>query len=187
MADIKPIETVYKGFRFRSRLEARWAIFFDRLNLRYEYELEGFRLPSGAGYLPDFFLPDLDVHVEIKPHRTIPYADLKKIEEFALVGGKNVLLIVGTPTQEEMFLVNRCTCRPLEEYECEYESKPDEAEIVADFLSDLSDWAGVAFGTVPLSRGWCLVYRSLPPCDEVNLKESLLKAKQSRFEFGESG
>ncbi|HXG11593.1 MAG TPA: hypothetical protein VNK04_17695 [Gemmataceae bacterium] len=187
MADIRPIETVYKGFRFRSRLEARWAVFFDGLRLKYEYELEGYRLPSGAGYLPDFVLPDLAVYVEVKPNRSIPYADLKKIVEFALGWDKNVLLIIGTPTQEEMFLINRCTCRPLEEYEWEYEIKPDEADIVSDFLSDLSDWASVAFGSVPLSRGWCLVYRSLPPTDEVTLKEALLKAKQARFEFGESG
>ncbi len=53
---IKAIETAYKGYRFRSRLEARWAIAFDKLGIRYQYELEGFELPSGR-YLPDFFLP----------------------------------------------------------------------------------------------------------------------------------
>ena len=26
---IKAIPTEYKGYRFRSRLEARWAVFFD--------------------------------------------------------------------------------------------------------------------------------------------------------------
>lgn len=25
---IKPIETIYNGYHFRSRLEARWAVFF---------------------------------------------------------------------------------------------------------------------------------------------------------------
>jgi len=52
--DIKPIETYYNGYRFRSRLEARWAVFFDALGVEYEYEPEGFSLPSGAHYLPDF-------------------------------------------------------------------------------------------------------------------------------------
>lgn len=64
--DIKPIETIYKNYRFRSRLEARWAVFFDALKIRWEYEKEGYVLPSGA-YLPDFWLPDLRVWVEIKP------------------------------------------------------------------------------------------------------------------------
>lgn len=54
MADLKPIETFYNGFRFRSRLEARWAVFFDALGVRYEYEPEGFELPNGKYYLPDF-------------------------------------------------------------------------------------------------------------------------------------
>ncbi|MBK9515513.1 MAG: hypothetical protein IPO05_18320 [Flavobacteriales bacterium] len=51
---IKPIETRYKGYRFRSRLEARWAVFFDALGLEWEYEPEGFDLGDGVYYLPDF-------------------------------------------------------------------------------------------------------------------------------------
>lgn len=52
--EIKPIETIYNGYRFRSRLEARWAVFFDELGVQYEYEPEGFEMPSGNRYLPDF-------------------------------------------------------------------------------------------------------------------------------------
>lgn len=54
MNGIKAIETSYKGYRFRSRLEARWAVFFDALGLRFEYEPEGFELSDGVRYLPDF-------------------------------------------------------------------------------------------------------------------------------------
>jgi hypothetical protein len=50
---IKAIETQYKGYRFRSRLEARWAVFFDALGVRWEYEPEGFDM-DGVRYLPDF-------------------------------------------------------------------------------------------------------------------------------------
>jgi hypothetical protein len=53
---VKAIETAYKGYRFRSRLEARWAVFFDALGIVWEYEKEGFELPSGR-YLPDFWIP----------------------------------------------------------------------------------------------------------------------------------
>jgi len=63
---IKPIETVYNGYRFRSRLEARWAVFFDALGVRYEYELDGFDLGELGWYLPDFFLPEHQCWVEIK-------------------------------------------------------------------------------------------------------------------------
>lgn len=64
--DIKPIETYYNGYRFRSRLEARWAVFFDAMRIKYEYEPEGFEFGKGEKYLPDFFLPDFCMYVEIK-------------------------------------------------------------------------------------------------------------------------
>lgn len=58
------IETAYNGYRFRSRLEARWAVLFDTLGIDYLYEYEGFTI--GHGYLPDFFLPKLDLWFEVK-------------------------------------------------------------------------------------------------------------------------
>lgn len=62
---MKAIETHYAGCRFRSRLEARWAFFMDLMDVRWEYEHEGWELPSGR-YLPDFRLPHAKVHLEIK-------------------------------------------------------------------------------------------------------------------------
>lgn len=64
---MKAIETKYKGYRFRSRLEARWAVFFDALGLQWEYEPEGFDLGEAGWYLPDFYLPQLGAWLEIKP------------------------------------------------------------------------------------------------------------------------
>lgn len=64
--DIKPIETVYNGYRFRSRLEARWAVFFDAAGIKYEYEPEGFELEDGTRYLPDFYLPEMGKFFECK-------------------------------------------------------------------------------------------------------------------------
>lgn len=58
--NIKPIETVYKGYRFRSRLEARWAVFFEVCGAHYRYENEGFQLTDGSYYLPDFEVECLD-------------------------------------------------------------------------------------------------------------------------------
>jgi hypothetical protein len=65
MADIKPIETYYNGYRFRSRLEARWAVFFDEIGIKYEYELEGLEM-NGVKYLPDFYLPEFRCLFEVK-------------------------------------------------------------------------------------------------------------------------
>lgn len=67
---MRAIETRYKGYRFRSRLEARWAVFFDALGLHWEYEPEGFELPCGTRYLPDFRLRTpggAAIWYEIKP------------------------------------------------------------------------------------------------------------------------
>ena len=54
MTTIKAIPTQYAGYTFRSRLEARAAVLFDKLGLIWEYEPEGFDLPVNGWYLPDF-------------------------------------------------------------------------------------------------------------------------------------
>jgi hypothetical protein len=61
---IRPIETCYKGYRFRSRLEARWAVFLDALGVPWQYEPLGFDL-GGVRYLPDFWLPKIRTWLEI--------------------------------------------------------------------------------------------------------------------------
>lgn len=66
MEQIKAIETVYNGYRFRSRAEARWAVFFDALGIKYVYEPEGFELSDGTMYLPDFYLCDQNAFFEVK-------------------------------------------------------------------------------------------------------------------------
>lgn len=81
MTTIQPIETHYKGYRFRSRLEARWAVFFDVLGLRWEYEPEGFDLGKAGWYLPDFWLPDFELWIEIKPTLPTDY-DFRKFLSF---------------------------------------------------------------------------------------------------------
>lgn len=66
---MKAIETIYKGYRFRSRLEARWAVFFDELDIKYLYEPQGYEKNIGGGlykYLPDFYLEDQKIWVEVK-------------------------------------------------------------------------------------------------------------------------
>lgn len=67
---IKAIETIYNGYRFRSRLEARWAVFFDAAGIKYQYEPEGFCVSNFDStsfyYLPDFYFPDQGVYGEVK-------------------------------------------------------------------------------------------------------------------------
>lgn len=65
--DIKTIPTLYDGITFRSRLEARWAVFFNLLEIKWFYEYEGYQLEAGW-YLPDFWLPNQQMFMEIKPN-----------------------------------------------------------------------------------------------------------------------
>jgi hypothetical protein len=65
---MKAIETVYAGHRFRSRLEARWAVFFDHAGLEWQYEPQGYEVGAERRrYLPDFYLPQTETWVEVKP------------------------------------------------------------------------------------------------------------------------
>jgi hypothetical protein len=85
--DIKPIETEYKGYRFRSRLEARWAVFFDAIGIKWEYEPEGYQFEDGTMYLPDFKLLNVKnrscraIFVEVKGN--MKDEDMHKINLFS--------------------------------------------------------------------------------------------------------
>lgn len=102
MNKIKPIETFYHGYRFRSRLEARWAVFFDACGIKYQYEPEGYWLPNGKLYLPDFYLPrlrsrlgEVGCYVEVKGEMT--EEDIEKISLFAT---EYPILVLGNIPKE---------------------------------------------------------------------------------------
>lgn len=85
---IHAIETMYKGIRYRSRLEATWAAFFDLVGWRYEYEPVDFN-----GWIPDFvLLGKSPVYVEVKPVYEFPEDVADKISQS---GCENEVLIVG--------------------------------------------------------------------------------------------
>jgi hypothetical protein len=94
--NVTPIETYYGGYRFRSRLEARWAAFFDRIGWQYTYEPF-----DGAGYIPDFLIhgehPLLD---EVKPVVTaaeFEAATAKVVRGIAGVWQHDVLIVGADP------------------------------------------------------------------------------------------
>ena len=62
---ITAIPTRYAGCHFRSRLEARWAVFFDTIGIAWQYEPQGYEL-HGRKYLPDFWLPQIETWYEVK-------------------------------------------------------------------------------------------------------------------------
>jgi hypothetical protein len=91
MNAIKSIETTYRGARFRSRLEARWAAFYDLLGWRSEYEpieLEN--------YIPDFILLlHKPLLVEVKPKWDCDGLYRAAHEKIEASGWEDEALIVG--------------------------------------------------------------------------------------------
>jgi hypothetical protein len=60
--EIEAKPTVYNHILYRSRLEAKWAAFFDFVGWEFEYEPEPFKTWS-----PDFVIHTLDTFIEVKP------------------------------------------------------------------------------------------------------------------------
>lgn len=93
---IKPIETRAYGHRFRSRLEARWAVAFTEARIAWQYEPEGFDLGKAGFYLPDFWLPQVSMWAEVKPDRPTD-DELRKAAALANESGRPCLLLIGLP------------------------------------------------------------------------------------------
>jgi hypothetical protein len=104
----RAIDTVYKGYKFRSRLEARWAVFFETAgHTRWLYEDEGYQLENGW-YLPDFRITDPKtgrtlMYVEVKPGpKPDPYLlsasnDVAKVRELSQLMRCPVDMVFGDP------------------------------------------------------------------------------------------
>lgn len=94
---IKAIETRVYGCRFRSRLEARWAVFLTEAGFRWDYEPEGVELDAGR-YLPDFRVSRsgsaVSVWLEIKP-MIEDYADDPRWMELASRSGMMLFTVRG--------------------------------------------------------------------------------------------
>jgi hypothetical protein len=166
---IKPIETHYKGYRFRSRLEARWAVFFDEMGIKWDYEVEGYDLGESGWYLPDFYLKSFNCFCEIKP--TTNNID-KKVSVFSKQ--YPTLLCVGNPGDSGSNLFSCCVetnsgggyecCRSLfypAILENDYELLIFKPRILCDI-----DW-----NTAPMDFNWDV----LPDCETIfHLNESPL-------------
>lgn len=95
MSEIKKaIETEYNGHKFRSRLEARWAVFFDAVGIKYQYEPDGFEY-DGDKYLPDFYLPDFEMYVEVKPDDPNRYGEIERAAKVCCLATGKFLLLLG--------------------------------------------------------------------------------------------
>ena len=211
MEEIKAITTYYNGYKFRSRLEARWAVFFDAAKIRYEYEPEGFKLKNGLCYLPDFYLPDENMYVEVKPPRRGAWKDIAKAGQFVGNGIDTLLILSNIPDRtdyiwyfpvlywhsvEQSVKIKWCPFLSVELAESAYLERcmPD--------ISDYCDRFFPPFSYLPEEQSEKEADRILHPKrdiiedsratytsdDEEKLMVSIWdKARQARFEHGEKG
>lgn len=165
----KPIETRYNGFLFRSRLEARYAVLLDALHVAYDYEVEGFDLGDGVFYLPDFYLTDQDVWLEVKPG--FPHdgdAACVKAQRLAIATERSVYVVPGIPKV------------PADAQALWFTPYGDPPEFVKWFICPVCQNAQFGTAVWDLPCG-CLPF--MPQAHEI--ADALNLARQARFEFGD--
>lgn len=88
---MKAIPTKYRGYQMRSRLEARWAAFFDQIGWQWEYEPYDLN-----GWIPDFLIyGQSPLLVEVKPAQSC--GELTTLIERAHHRPEAVLLVGVSP------------------------------------------------------------------------------------------
>ena len=193
---IKAIETYYNGYRFRSQLEARWAVFFDAMGIRYLYEYEGFEHDFGdcvMRYLPDFYLPDYDLYAEVKGAEfltDIPHQDAMKMSWFIDFDGpcaNGIILLGNIPNPVGAITMSWAVWRwSGEGLDLGYICARDEPDI-RDFYSFIQSSAPHFFTEDEHYRLTCSVICSDHELVHSKVENALLKARQARFEYGECG
>lgn len=206
----KPIETRYKGYRMRSRAEARFAVLFDALEIRWEFEKEGFDLGAAGYYLPDFWLPDLKAWVEIKGSYP-PRDERRKIKALAMASGHDVFLFDRPDFQSPEMDLNAPSGRDFygawaRLFSPRERNDDDEGDFgfwlaecleclhIRETSSEQFSWP--PFIGLPCTTHWTEhgLSHSWPPGDEgrgvrntPRLRRAYDAARSARFEFGESG
>lgn len=188
---IKPIETVYGGYRFRSRLEARWAVFLEHLGLKFDYEPEGFELPGGVRYLPDFWVhPQVDANNPRLPLIPGFWLEVKGEGE-------------GSPSWPDTFskasALAECSRSPVALFAGQIEV--GQRGYLFDHRQDRHSWSGKLLA-IPAYWTWCPWCQCVQPVTRLTDMECMcwrirqfsgrpesaaLAAIQARFEHGERG
>lgn len=187
---IKAIDTPYNGHLFRSRLEARHAVYFDALNVRWEYESEGYELGQGERYLPDFYLTEYRMFAEVKP---VPftYKEHSKCKRLAVQTQKIVIELVGLPNTNYKDIIvpsqyYSCSkCGKIEAYDWDgkriycscrathiINNKVDVVDGFLLFSSDKQSYKPIYYGNIRDSY-----------TEDWRIEEAVDKARKARFEF----
>lgn len=169
---MKSLDTHYRGKKFRSRLEAKYAVFFDQLGIKWVYEPQGYLLSNGECYLPDFWLPNFNggMWVEVKPEKLNPQ-ELEKCRLLCKESKHHVWLAVEEPDF-------RC-------YEMFYYWDDEVVEGEGVPLTDKAEHENRMFVNSGFGKPGELMSKDYIRCASPILKTAVKIAKEARFEHGE--
>lgn len=190
---MEAIQTEYNGYKFRSRLEARWAVFFDSLNIKYVYEPEGYEFNDGQRYLPDFFFPEYELFAEVKG--VMNNESEQKIEKFAFEGNKKICVLDsyffenGCPLYSRGEITKCDICGEGEcinksdiffKSECEKSYNVDSLSVCGciPFYDKFRNKTNIWLGAVPGEYDMFL--------KDDKILSAIMEAKKARFEHGET-
>lgn len=201
MPTIKPIETRAYGCRFRSRLEARWAVFFTAMGLKWEYEPEGFDM-DGTFYLPDFRVwtpQSTPIWYEVKPFHVAEDVKFARFQEalHEQAGNENMadrsLMLSGSPSE---FFANHIPCPRCGVF-LDVKNTDGATKSLVEFLCHDCDWETPCGGGNPPEpgihdyscypqKGWIVIWQK----DYMDLRKRVMQAlvasRSARFEHGKS-
>lgn len=190
---VRAIETHYAGYRFRSRLEARWAVFFDQAGIPWEYEPQGYLIgPEKKPYLPDFRLPDCGTWIEVKGSSSKLDLDLLEGAAMELPGDKGHgeqgprLMLLGDIPQIGGTVCEVCDLG----WTSLSQGWPDETQVdyrrfgFSCYHKNSRPW--LHLNDEPIGPGSGLLIPTIDPYEYNDLKEAYQIARAARFEHGET-
>lgn len=193
MQGIQAIETVYKGYRFRSRTEARWAVFFDTIGIKYIYEPEGYVFEDGTHYLPDFYLPNAKMFFEVKGIEPSP-EDMRKINKLATYSKKHVAIGYSDMSFQATSFWGDANENIIAEFDTKGESWLIQCHSCGEyqFIGSCGIWSCRGCGYYDGDHGFeCYCTGDWPDTSyswdkpEGKVLDAFITARQARFEHGE--
>lgn len=181
---IRAIPTTYAGCKFRSRLEARWAVFFDRLGIVWEYEAQGYLTAHGA-YLPDFVLhlPSGPTFFEVKPPHAGPgWPEDPRWNDLTIDERDRIIVACGMPRPDSV---------PQDEHLYMFQGPSGDCSF-AFCLCCACGAVGVEFDGrgARVCPGCECTHGNRDKCysyDAPNISAAYVAARSARFEHGERG
>lgn len=177
------IQTAYRGHLFRSRLEARWAVFFENMGVDWVYEHQGFETAHGR-YLPDFWLPRLNLYAEVKGQYTEwDVLHMPRLQSLGDATGARVCVLHRIPDPSDTSLDSRAfdLAAPVPDSPCAWCVCPHCGVVGFEYEARVNRASGHA-DTCPVP-GMAKVRTWKHP----RISGAFLAARSARFEWGQSG